>query len=175
MNLTNYNQEKHINYTTDNSMSYDKKENIKFDETSFSISGGERTRVGDYVYILPNDINIFKNFENIENIKNKNVKNQVVIFLAKFQNILIAISNRLDFTGSLPPLLIQAGEDGSALIEWIFKDFRIGFAFEENEKESSWYLVSNQKFGNIDISGSFKNVDVYNLLEQTITSVLVNR
>ncbi len=53
----------------------------------------------------------------------------------------------------LPPLSSFLVDDGSIIIEWIFQDARIGFCVEQNGAESSWYLVTNSKFGDISASG----------------------
>ena len=53
----------------------------------------------------------------------------------------------------LPRLHVFDVQDGSILIEWIFDDFRVGFSIEPILTESSWYLVSNAKLGDIGKSG----------------------
>lgn len=53
----------------------------------------------------------------------------------------------------LPQLHAFDVQDGSILIEWIFDDFRVGFSIEPIPSESSWYLVSNAKLGDIGESG----------------------
>ena len=53
----------------------------------------------------------------------------------------------------LPQLHAFDVQDGSILIEWIFDDFRVGFSIEPILSESSWYLVSNAKLGDIGKSG----------------------
>ena len=55
--------------------------------------------------------------------------------------------------GHLPRLHAFDVEDGSLLIEWIFDDFRIGFGVEPIPSESSWYLVSNARLGDINLAG----------------------
>ena len=55
--------------------------------------------------------------------------------------------------GRLPQLHAFAVQDGSILIEWIFDDFRVGFSIEPIPSESSWYLVSNAKLGDISVAG----------------------
>jgi hypothetical protein len=50
-------------------------------------------------------------------------------------------------------LIVTITEDDTILIEWIFKDFRFGFCMEEDPDESSFYFVSNKKFGELMVSG----------------------
>ena len=65
----------------------------------------------------------------------------------------ILITQRKGFDlAHLPQLHAFDVQDGSILIEWIFGDFRIGFNIEPISTESSWYLVSNAKLGDISIA-----------------------
>jgi hypothetical protein len=66
--------------------------------------------------------------------------------------------------GFLPPLQAFNVDDGSVLIEWIFKDFRMGFTVEPNPEDSGWYLVSNRNLGEIGASGYTSNVDTKKLI-----------
>ena len=43
-------------------------------------------------------------------------------------------------------------DDDCMIIEWIFKDFRFGFIMEENPDKSSFYFVSNEKYGELSAS-----------------------
>lgn len=54
----------------------------------------------------------------------------------------------------LPEILAFEREDKSILLEWIFEKFRLGFSFEIEDNESSWYLVSNESSGNHRASGT---------------------
>jgi hypothetical protein len=60
----------------------------------------------------------------------------------------------------LPPVRAFNVDDGSVLIEWIFADFRIGFNIEPNPENSSWYLVSNKKLGEIAASGFMPSAEI---------------
>lgn len=60
----------------------------------------------------------------------------------------------------LPRLHAFNVEDGSLLIEWIFDDFRIGFGIEPIPSESSWYLVSNARLGDINLAGDIPKNDL---------------
>ena len=73
---------------------------------------------------------------------------------------LSSLLERLNTTVSnLPPLQAFNVEDGSILMEWIFPDFRVGFTVEPILAESSWYLVSNERLGEINASGFVFNTD----------------
>ncbi len=50
--------------------------------------------------------------------------------------------------------------DEAILLEWIFKEYRIGFSFEEIISESGWYLVTNKGLGEISASGFLTDDDL---------------
>jgi len=73
----------------------------------------------------------------------------------------------LSSVGKIPSLMIvQDPDDESVLAEWIFKEFRIGFSFEKDEKESSWFFVSTHTFDSLNTSG--------NINDDTIDELLLN-
>jgi hypothetical protein len=71
--------------------------------------------------------------------------------------------NYLNRCGHLPSLILNILEDRSALLEWGFRDFKIGFSFEIEIKESSWYFVANEKFQFASLNGKLDldNEDVF--------------
>ena len=76
--------------------------------------------------------------------------------------------------GHLPQFHAFAVQDGSILIEWIFDDFRVGFSIEPIPTESSWYLVSNAKLGDIGESGNISQdeVEIQNLISEFLSFVI---
>jgi len=54
--------------------------------------------------------------------------------------------------------------DGSVILEWTTKHWRIGFGIETNSAESSWYLVSDKTLGRVDAGGVLDQVDIAWLL-----------
>ena len=110
----------------------------------------------------------------IDQIINQDVRTSVLDFLLIFQNVLQSYDPKTIDSGSLSPLRLAPAEDGSALVEWIFKDFRIGFSFEPDPQESSWYLVSNQNMGEVNSSGALDSVDISSLITNMINLVQGN-
>lgn len=107
-----------------------------------------------YINILPTDINIFRHINiNRVTIPSDSQREIITHFVIVFQNIILQNRMILQDSGNFPPLLMHSLNDGSVLIEWIYPDFRIGFSFESNIKESSWYLVSNKHLNEISSSG----------------------
>ncbi len=81
------------------------------------------------------------------------VRKATTALISAFQRIIMNNRIQIESAGHLSPLKLRTMEDESVLIEWIFPDFRIGFAIEPVEKESSWYLVSNKKMNEVSASG----------------------
>jgi hypothetical protein len=61
---------------------------------------------------------------------------------------------------NLPPVYTYSSEDGSLMLEWIFQQFRIGFSLEQEEEESSWFLVSTADYGGVQVSGVLEKVEI---------------
>jgi len=59
-----------------------------------------------------------------------------------------------------PPIYSFENDDNSLLIEWMSAHWRIGFSIERDHKESGWYLVSDEYYGNVRAYGNFESVDV---------------
>lgn len=55
--------------------------------------------------------------------------------------------------GVILPLRASIQEDGSVLLEWRSKDFRLGFTIEPESDQSGWYLVSKEGLGDAGASG----------------------
>lgn len=123
----------------------------------------------DYQKILPDKINVFRKLNlTLLNEVDSRIGQNIIVFLQIFAGIIIDNRNSLKTVGTLPSLIINLLEDGSALVEWGFKDFKIGFSFELNDEESSWYIVTNEKFQDANASGRL----LYNSCEDLLLSLL---
>jgi len=123
----------------------------------------------DYKKILPDKINVFRRLDltQLERVDPR-IGQNIIVFLQIFAEIIIDNRNSLKTVGTLPSLIINLLEDGSVLIEWGFKDFKIGFSFELNDEESSWYIVTNEKFQDANASGRL----LYNSCKDLLLSLL---
>ena len=74
----------------------------------------------------------------------------------------------------LPQLRGYAVDDGSILFEWIFSDFRLGFNIELDSRDSSWFLITNRKFGEITASGYLSGIEMKDLILWLLNFILVN-
>lgn len=91
--------------------------------------------------------------KSLKDIPTKAVQEYAVQFCQSFQEVLIAALERNKVSAGLPALSPSILEDGSFLIQWVFKDFRIGFSIEPIIEESSWYMVKFSKFNEVQSSG----------------------
>lgn len=179
----NYNTHEHINIsesiecgqsdeTPDKSPSNEQNYiNYEGHEGSEGTSGS--SSMGTHIfYSLPKDIDIFRDLiPYFQKLEDSPVKNSILHLLLTFQKLLNQI-NQINLSVYLPPLQLRPDEDGSVLIEWIFRDFRIGFLIEPNDSESSWYLVSNSNLNDLSQSGTLNVKDCESLLNEIISFVL---
>ena len=109
------------------------------------------TRVGvskKYFALLPEYSNLFgKAWQIGTKAKNQNVARQTRLILLSIQEIINSFGQLGFDLGSITPIKAYECEDESVLMEWIYTNFRVGFAIEPDQAESGWYLVSNQALG----------------------------
>ena len=124
----------------------------------------------NYFRSLPLEVVTFDNPNiDINSFKSRVVKHYLGVFLSTFENILISSRVLYKLSNNFPPLIIKWLDDNSVLVEWIFKDFRIGFSIEPIQKESGWYLVSNKNLEEYSESGSID----FNNIRGIINKVLI--
>lgn len=75
--------------------------------------------------------------------------------------------DRLDIY-SFPPISINELSDGAIILEWFFDHFRIAFNIEVDLPDSSWYIISDEKYGNYIVS-AYLNGDE---LSSTIAKII---
>jgi len=100
----------------------------------------------------------------IEEIENSAVAQQLEGLLLTIRGMIEIAKRERPDVAEIPPLHSYIDEDGSALVEWIFPDFRIGFNIESNPDNSGWHLVSNKKLGDITASGQLANMEEITIL-----------
>ena len=92
----------------------------------------------NYFSSLPINIKIFsKIFKVYDKINNESILNQLEKFITIFYRV-FSTNPSLKDIDFFPPMKFNLLDDNSLLVEWIFKDFRIGFSFETDEKE--WFF-----------------------------------
>lgn len=71
---------------------------------------------------------------------------------------------------NLPPLRITALDDSSYLLEWTFKDRRLGFSLEPDPKDSGWYYVFARGSSELYESGTMDQLDAERLVLQAMNA-----
>lgn len=125
---------------------------------------------------LPSNINIFSHIEGeIPKVKNEKVKKNTILFIKKLKEILFLqkddlIVNDID----LKPISLGENEDGSVIIEWLFKEYRVGFLIGQDFIKSSWYVVSIMENNENYNSGLLSSIDLtefFNKILKNVTSI----
>ena len=93
-------------------------------------------------------------------------------------NVFIEMLVQLKVSGyemrNLPPLKGAILEDGAFLAEWLSHNYRVGFVFETDPKDSMWYLVEKGETLDQNKSGSLGNEDKQAILRSLIAYVASN-
>jgi hypothetical protein len=97
--------------------------------------------------------------EVVSNIQNSEIAAVAAGLLMQIQGYL----NRTNIHGLLPLWAIIL-DDGSLLIEWVSPHWRMGFRIELNQEDSSWNLVSDKVFGEVNAFGDLIGVNLNWLL-----------
>lgn len=143
-----------------------------------NVTGGKTSNNNqglNYFYELPRNINVLSKIKgNFGEITNQEIRKSILDFVLTFQNLLISFNSVTEIKNYLPPLMFNNLVDGSVLLEWVFKDFRVGFAFETDNNESSWYLVANKNLEEASMSGLLRGSELKSLLNKLIVFVLRN-
>ncbi len=126
-----------------------------------------------YKVALPQNLDIFNTVESaLGKIEDRQMKSNIEDFIIKFKACLSQLKN---IDNNLSKLNISFMDDGSVVIEWIYNYFRIGFAFEKNEEESSYYVVIEDQEGTlITKTGLLKKDETIELIPELINFVLEN-
>ena len=96
----------------------------------------------------------------LKNSTNRAVANEAEKLLFLLKEI-VSSFQQLNFDLTfLPPIRAYNNDDGSILIEWVFKDYRIGFGVELNPADLGWYLVTKRELGEISASGYTSNTNL---------------
>lgn len=123
-------------------------------KTSLAVAGG--SQVGSFqIEALPTDPTVMLQ-SSIDAFANRSTREQAQSLLRDLRPLLLKAFQQAEY----PPLRASEAEDGSAVIEWVFADRRLGFSFEEDPKESGWYFVSSQESGGVLASGDSSSMDL---------------
>jgi hypothetical protein len=157
---------------TDNSVDLaDKRNNTYFYKTRAS----SFLAPNFYKLKLPYNIDIFSNIkENNIAIDDSNIIDSINKVLLKLYIILFNISYKYKIDNYLPRIHLVQQDDKSALIEWNFQDFRVGFGIETSEEDCYYFIVMGDK-NKQSIETITQKIDInnYEFFIKLITFILV--
>ncbi|MBM4260079.1 MAG: hypothetical protein FJ145_01405 [Deltaproteobacteria bacterium] len=78
----------------------------------------------------------------------------------KFSVFLTELARYIPADNSFPPLRLAALDDGSVLLEWTFKDRRLGFTFEADPNDYGWYYVFSRGQSERYESGTMDQLEI---------------
>lgn len=109
--------------------------------------------------------------EVISRIKNETVRKQAQKIISAIDNTLHMIHQERPDITRIPILYTHPIEDEAVLIEWIFRDFRIGFNVEPDPKDTGWHIVSGE---NLDDFAMSQRLTDYKKTVQAILSMILS-
>ncbi len=120
-------------------------ENIK--TSKYQISTSDSFSLNDsYRIKLPSNIDVLSSVSKIvASLSNSDVRNYVINVLDKINKSLQNINIQGDISNYLSKINVIEQTDLAALIEWNFKNFRVGFSIEPDLDESSFVIVSKDE------------------------------
>ena len=144
--------------------------------TEYIVTSGPHDSTIDYFQTFSYNYNIFRKLSPMPSFDSvsKEVRFHLSSFLSAFHRVFILNRISIEQAGYLPPLKLKFNDDGSVLIEWIFRDYRVGFSIEPILDESSWYLVSNKNLEELSSSGDLKAKEFESIISSLLPFVLMN-
>lgn len=99
-----------------------------------------------YQLKLPANVNVVeKAMQSLSSITNLSVREQTSKLLMLIYNTLQEVVDVSKVSNRLSTLHLTERDDQSALLEWNYESFRIGFSLEPKEEDSNYYIVSENK------------------------------
>ncbi len=131
----------------------------------------------NYPVYLPN--RVYPTFlrailSSLNELKNENVAKEVFNLIKTIQSITFSLQDDKLIDLIFQRLHLFNIEDDTALLEWIFEDYRIGFGVDTDPNESSWYLVTQKELGNINAYGYLSEDNNANIITWLITFISMN-
>ena len=145
--------------------------NIHNDETNSNYS----YLIGNKYTLIPTRLDIFRNINNkIKALKDEQIKKMVIEFVNTFYNTLNLANKYRNISNVLPAISLNENDDDSVLLEWNFKNFRIGFQIDKEPDDSYWFLVTNKNLEEFNVSGDIRRDGIDNVIIKILKYVLEN-
>lgn len=165
-------------YATDiikNQLTYNSNNKIFFINPNINISTKSiKNLYKEYIDTLPMNLDVFSKVEaHIGEIDDQAIQKVIIQFVTRFNYVLKDLADSRVVYNALPPLSLDIDED-TAFLEWIFKDFRIGFSLHKNEDQSTWFLITNRNLEEITVFGDLYKDDKFSTIKRVLKYVLEN-
>lgn len=102
-------------------------------------------------------------WEELDSISNEEIKNKSSELLSyiSLDAHQYTVENTIQQKSEV---LLDVRSENEAVIEWIFKNFRIGFTVNTDPVESGWFLASKGNLGNITGEGHLPDTNIHLLV-----------
>ena len=80
--------------------------------------------------------------DDLSKIKDKDIRQQTGLILETIQTYIVLLCNKHSISKRLPMILMNVRDDQTVLLEWNFRNFRIGFEIEHDQKNTIYFFVS---------------------------------
>lgn len=156
---------------------------VEIIDDQYKITINEKAEKIYQEYYLPEEYNVTEDFDILQTkdifdelTSNLNeISNQAIKEFSKliFNLIIKIVSPYLIMNLPTPYSFIR--DDGSFLFEWPFSHYKIGFSIETKINESSWYFISDEKFGYFNALGDLNNENLESILNWLIPFIIKNK
>jgi len=110
--------------------------------------------------IFPASSSIVSNvWDKVSLLSNDEVKSEIKVILYSFVDAESKFKN-ISNSAASKPLHISVENQDNVLLEWIFEDFRLGFDVSNTPEGSTWFYVTNEKFGLNSLCGYLDDIDI---------------
>jgi hypothetical protein len=138
--------------------------------TNTSTSGDTYTKY----FSIPLGLDFLKRaWEVVYKIEDTQLANEAQKFLLIIQKNLAYLQEAQVDLNHLSFLNASIVED-SILFEYVHRDYRFGFIIESSLEHSSWYIVTNKKFGDSSSSGVFTETNLDGLIFSFLNFIILN-
>lgn len=121
---------------------------VLYSSPAKSTSTSARSSIGELAYQmkLPTFFDPARNaMKKVSTFKSKEIQERVITILESIRNYLVSSIERSSMENRLPQIHLTEDIDGSALIEWNFEHFRIGFTVDVDEDAMSYFYISEDR------------------------------
>lgn len=162
-------------YKINDSMNKDLTSSQGFEKKIYELTNNDfyqnNVQGNNYYNSFSKNTDVFdKVIKEMGSIENESLRENLLEFTRTFTSIL---SNLKEIPNFLPAFILTVEED-SLFLEWVFKDFRVGFTISVSEDESMWFMITNKNLEELSVSGDLKSSDYYSVILRILGFVLEN-